>query len=154
LKKKSFYRLRIGTAPPERPPCARRIGALEKTIREFAEHPSENVIFPARCPTSTATAAAICAPGKAMPLTEIVSMPLLCSCGHADAPSCSTPGPPSPCRIGVPQHKMCALVRRHPLVCRAPSATDARARDAGLKARATLGGRRGGAARRSSSSQE
>jgi hypothetical protein len=72
-----FYRLRIGTAPPERPPCARRIGALEKTIRESAEHPSENVILPARCPTSTATAAAICAPGKAMPLTEIVSMALV-----------------------------------------------------------------------------
>ncbi|KAM0835689.1 hypothetical protein ACQ4PT_062791 [Festuca glaucescens] len=37
-------RLRVGNAPPERTPCPGRMGALEQSVREFAENPSENVI--------------------------------------------------------------------------------------------------------------
>ncbi|KAK1668763.1 hypothetical protein QYE76_056922 [Lolium multiflorum] len=37
-------RLRVGKAPAERAPCPGRIGALEKSVRDFAENPSENVI--------------------------------------------------------------------------------------------------------------
>jgi hypothetical protein len=34
----------VGKAPAERDPCPGRIGALEKSVRDFAENPSENVI--------------------------------------------------------------------------------------------------------------
>lgn len=37
-------RLRVGKAPAERTPCASRMGALEQSVRQFAENPSENVI--------------------------------------------------------------------------------------------------------------
>ena len=39
-------RVRVGVAAPGRPPCIDRITALEKTVREFAEHPGDVVMVP------------------------------------------------------------------------------------------------------------
>uniref|UniRef100_A0A453AJS9 FAR1 domain-containing protein n=1 Tax=Aegilops tauschii subsp. strangulata TaxID=200361 RepID=A0A453AJS9_AEGTS len=39
-------RVRVGAAAPGRPPCANRITALEKTVREFADHPRDIVMVP------------------------------------------------------------------------------------------------------------
>ncbi|KAM3229307.1 hypothetical protein ACQJBY_060281 [Aegilops geniculata] len=39
-------RVRVGAAAPGRPPCADRVTALEKTVREFVEHPGEVVMVP------------------------------------------------------------------------------------------------------------
>ena len=39
-------RVRVGAAAPGRPPCADRITALEKTVREFADHPRDIVMVP------------------------------------------------------------------------------------------------------------
>uniref|UniRef100_A0A453STH3 FAR1 domain-containing protein n=1 Tax=Aegilops tauschii subsp. strangulata TaxID=200361 RepID=A0A453STH3_AEGTS len=39
-------RVRVGAAAPGRPPCADRITALEKTVREFADHPRDILMMP------------------------------------------------------------------------------------------------------------
>ena len=39
-------RVRIGAAPLERTICPNRMGALEKSIRGYAENPNETVIKP------------------------------------------------------------------------------------------------------------
>ncbi|KAM3275046.1 hypothetical protein ACQJBY_043800 [Aegilops geniculata] len=39
-------RVRVGHAPVERPPCAGRISALEKTLRTYAEKKTETVVVP------------------------------------------------------------------------------------------------------------
>ncbi|KAM3190917.1 hypothetical protein ACQJBY_068719 [Aegilops geniculata] len=40
-------RVRIGRAPLERPPCAGRVCALEKTLRGYAERRTDTVVVPA-----------------------------------------------------------------------------------------------------------
>ena len=40
------FRIRIGAAPPGRTLCAGRMGALEKTIRGYADKPAETVVKP------------------------------------------------------------------------------------------------------------
>lgn len=40
-------RLRVGKVPLQRPPCPGRMGALEQTVKRFAEDPSDDVIQPA-----------------------------------------------------------------------------------------------------------
>lgn len=37
-------RLRLGSAPPDRTPCASRMSALETSIRKFAEEPTKSVV--------------------------------------------------------------------------------------------------------------
>ncbi|VAH05423.1 unnamed protein product [Triticum turgidum subsp. durum] len=40
-------RVRVGQAPIERPPCAGRVSALEKSLRGYAEKKTETVVVPA-----------------------------------------------------------------------------------------------------------
>ena len=40
-------RVRVGHAPVERPPCAGRISALEKTLQRYAEKKTDTVVVPA-----------------------------------------------------------------------------------------------------------
>ena len=41
-----YVRVRIGAAPAERQPCASRMGALEMSVRSYAEDPTESVVKP------------------------------------------------------------------------------------------------------------